>query len=1716
MYVNQIDTIIDQILDNLYLQGLSKDKIYQSIIDGKINYVEYREQINTFIQQFTDSLNITDIQKLINNRENMIHIMNIIKRYIAYYYFLSIAYYYTGTIKEYRNNLIQYSKLQESTKFTIKNFFDTENNYQIVNFFKIIKDVSKLIMMTDLERKTINVIQYKDSINFLNSLGREYIDNYLLILTTVTQPDGVTDSNVSINVHNLIKTIVFGEIYKNQERPMVFEILNEVEEGKHEYTYIDIIVTSDDMGDLESFKQIFFGEKNIEAKTKDLYELVVDTNKIQVPISPDTKNIKLLEFEFITPIVDDFLRYHKDSERLENESGKMFSMPLVSSNNANNVKLALLNQQRKKKENTKAQLIINKIDAISEYYSENTKNNPTISEEIKKYFKGPLEYRKTILHNYLDEMRVVSKIIKQGRRAIEGNEYFRELQDIIKRAYFNFNDFKQYGVTINLDQEKPLTLLRYSNVEYKGQMSRLDIDVRSDVNNQINLVGLSLGPFGNNILKCTKKEDMVDIRTIKLTYIKNGKKVTKTSENGFKMFNKIIKYFYINAIRVKEKSTFSMYYDFSEMEKLNPHLFSKIIYWIYDIEKDSYKMDTYENLKSYNFQQVVQYMNVIIYDKIVTLLTAKLSDLVIEHIRLSIVKIDDFIDAYSSFSQLSIKPNEKRDIIIKDYIKNKLPDTPEIPKIPDSERIEPPEYITIPESPIFIVKIDAKNPLHLRKYSKIDLYSSESQKSLDFSSDIKCQHENEWNEIMKLQKQNINRYNTEIIQFMEKFVIETDNTLFICRVCGQVLPMKQYVQDGKFDNNTQKFITAYVPLDVPLYELKEYAKYKFIINFLDHLVTRMSLITGTNMLSGPNPNTKQRRKGVVKNIIDLILKHNYVNLKKNQNENDRLDFMAKKFNIEKEIDSVFYFELDDSIKNFSSVTSASVPTIESDVNKLKINNILLYVFLIFITELNGSQISTMAFDKIGNIYVYLKYGPKLFQNLLIKKNLTDMETEKITKYPVLCYLIFIIAYFLIKFKLWAYSSSSTSSFNLVYQKAIINSIVDLFNSISMDAGKLPNDYIYMLTTSKLYSQLNTTFKNNQIIEMLKRAHLKYSSKDIIENVTVVKENTPIIYRIDNLPDIIRHPQKIISYKVSSGTQFDLKQNILYHDTKNITDITNCPFGSYHKWQSVGTDVICSICGENIETVQEEISRLNETYYYNLANIAVRRCIIGSVHDFVQSKGDFICNICHRSAKEKYTHKELDELSLNLRKNEDNHTQQIENKKSELKKFEETRDFQIQELYEKLIETYNIDNDNKQTGQTSVIINKLVQILDSIIGKNVVLSIDTYPVYLSDDVYIINHTFNGQILNKPYEFNQSANKVLFRQNNPFFKTDVYYYTDNSTQKDVFYHAVSLKLIGYKEKHKDYVNVSSNVYLEISPSIKKRFLLLGYDTKYIDISTILGPKYQMNDSDNIIDISNEIYWNILNNLIKDHIIKTRTIIDKFSSIIYRMKNYQPQDSIHLTDPSFAYMQSVQSLDKLINKHAELMKNIKLGKNGRAFDEWNELRTLFEYNTIDWEKTNIRPSGSIYVDSEIINHYDISSNIMSYYLVSELIDILDNNKDTSIKLKIANMYIEIISYIYKLYNIDKYKNLIDIKRFEYILNGSEMMTDVFKKGQGLTESKIIEEQLDDTNQDMDDIVNLSDDQKDEMDDLREEAEALDIDADYYAEEDEDTAQVGDYEDQ
>ena len=56
--------------------------------------------------------------------------------------------------------------------------------------------------------------------------------------------------------------------------------------------------------------------------------------------------------------------------------------------------------------------------------------------------------------------------------------------------------------------------------------------------------------------------------------------------------------------------------------------------------KINYEMNSYENVKSYNFQETIRFMNSIMYEKIIELLNKKLIKLIEQNRDLSIFKIE--------------------------------------------------------------------------------------------------------------------------------------------------------------------------------------------------------------------------------------------------------------------------------------------------------------------------------------------------------------------------------------------------------------------------------------------------------------------------------------------------------------------------------------------------------------------------------------------------------------------------------------------------------------------------------------------------------------------------------------------------------------------------------------------------------------------------------------------------------------------------------------------------------------------------------------------------------------------------------------------------------------------------------------------------------------------------------------------------------------------
>ena len=150
MYINQIDNLFDGIINNFYI-FLNKKKSFDRFSDDQ-NFVKYMNEIIDTIKLFIDDLNLKEIEELIYSKSHTKYIIEIIKRYCAFYVYLGIAFYYKGDRDLFITNIIETSKNIKDSTFNITNFYNSENNAKIITMFSIIKDVIKLKDHKTVER----------------------------------------------------------------------------------------------------------------------------------------------------------------------------------------------------------------------------------------------------------------------------------------------------------------------------------------------------------------------------------------------------------------------------------------------------------------------------------------------------------------------------------------------------------------------------------------------------------------------------------------------------------------------------------------------------------------------------------------------------------------------------------------------------------------------------------------------------------------------------------------------------------------------------------------------------------------------------------------------------------------------------------------------------------------------------------------------------------------------------------------------------------------------------------------------------------------------------------------------------------------------------------------------------------------------------------------------------------------------------------------------------------------------------------------------------------------------------------------------------------------------------------------------------------------------------------------------------------------------------
>ena len=997
-YFNPIDFFIDKSFDDL-----------NEIIKNEVISIDKIENTINTLKKNTD---YTTIDTLILNETIRKNIIEKIDSYMYIYLLLLLSFKHDND--EIRKLLLKYSIINT---FVI----DTSIISLIINKSEIIQNFNTLI-----EHNIKSKSSKKDTLKFKHPskeseatyLYNEYITNEDILILV---------SNKTKEYKHIILKIIILNIYQQQDKINIFKMLEVEELSQIEYTYIDVIDMVLDNINYSTIESLFKSDDvNVSKLSLSMYELLEENDEEHI-ISNDSKINELFKKNILIPITDEFLRYHKESEKYDKNVQVDKTNKQFNTNNSN-------------KSNTKIKYIVSKINKVTDYYNIISKNNKNDISELDKLLYPPLIYRKAVIINEIEEQTIISKIIGLGN-TLNTNEYYQDLLTYRKYPYINFKDHGRDSFPFELSDTK--IAIRYCNFEfmnpstYPTQYKNI-LQMRTAAKDMVvNIVGIAINPnkinnnrYGTTCVKLNK--------TLELD---------RNQSNG-----------YLSTISVLKK-------------QISQDLtFNKLPYWIFNRKNDTIKIKSYENLSSLNHEEYYKFLLSKIYDellnetyqKIISVLNSTdIDDMyilkqIINNVEESLINIKktsyyDDIFAYIYYNKIG-KYNEFK----YDINENKIPGL-------NSKLIKIPTYKNVDY-------IDAKIVLSKEEF----LLGKVIEEIIDEEFEIAiCQHQLTWKQINYYKKKDTNKFKQLLFDFIKKYSFDAGNhDDFICKSCYESLDIKKYMADS-FDSKLNN-ITLVVPLEADLEQLPEYEKFNRAIKNMDKFVERISSISNIQYYLGNMVTNKYRRQTIIKNTIDIITQQTLIYDVRNINmKKERLNNSNKLYGIDMTKSSYFIFEMDNNIFTFSS----------KDVDKFKKyknNNIFLYIIFFIISEFNFNQIINLTYDKLINYTIFDKFSINLFDNLKIRiDNGTDIRP--ITNYKLLCYVIYYMCSMLIKYNIWFSSlevpSNKSNTINPQLQKNIINTIIDLINSVLEVNTRKNKNFIYEYIASKFLIKLKTIYDN---------------------------------------------------------------------------------------------------------------------------------------------------------------------------------------------------------------------------------------------------------------------------------------------------------------------------------------------------------------------------------------------------------------------------------------------------------------------------------------------------------------------------------------------------------------------------------------------------------------------------------------------------------------
>ena len=1590
MYVNQIDDLFDGIL-NKFNDFLTKEKAFEKLVTDT-NFVKFQNEILNYIKKFIDGLSKKDIIDVIKNESYYEVVMNIIKRYCAFYIYLGIAYYYDGGRDLYITNIIEASRYQKDATFQITNFFNSENNSKIITFYVDIKNFISLLQFKTIDKIKIvlsnNPLKFESTIKLFNDLGEDYIVDYFLIKD---------------NFHNIMKALIFKQIYLKEEKNEIISILNQQEKENAEYKYIEIVVSNEkkivDFNVIQKFLSIDQLKSGLAEEIYDYLEENRDTKEFIVRENQDFINY-LFANQIIIPITEDFLRFHKDTEKYDPES-------LVESSNI------------KERDATKIKYIISKMNNVRNYYSALLEKNPKLKLETEKLFFKPLDPKMAVLYNDDEEIKIIQKL--QLSENATDYDLLVDLENVRKYAYVNFKNFSKDGIKIR--PTKTIQGIRSTNLKYKGSASKAPVELRIGHDNiDMNVIGIAWNPMKIS-LDCFEARDLVDVRK------------TADDENGYNAFAKIM------------KKTFE-----------DPN--KKLYYWLFDNSKDKPKLESYVNYSVDDAKHNIEIMIGQIYNNYIDIVKNKLDSYLNKTSELNSWSFDNILKGYSKkYFDLNLTPAIKNEIIEKVII-NKIPELAIEPDDVDS---------LIPGRRDKLIKLPV---LDLTKYNKniIEIGAQEIDVTLEMSTrNIPiCHHYVKWRNIMRISKKS-DEFNQSIFDFVKQYIKQNERGDYICKSCNEIAQVQKYVVEGTYVEELDIFLTTSLAVSQNLEELPKYSKYRRTIRNIEKNIEKIAYSMDILAYLGNTPVIKLRRKMVIKDIIDLILVHTEWLRKQPK---DRIEQFSKKYGINKDFTNIFFFELKDEI----FLTTSQ----ETDYYKLiKYNNIMAYLILIIMTEMNSGQILNLREDKRYNYFLYNKIGQNFFTDLFLRIN--QKEKIALSKLPLFSYVLYYLSGVMVANRLWLYNDNSVNIkdkqlYIINLQKTVIHTVVDLINSIAEANFETNKNFLYEIINNRINVKLNHTFNDTQL---LKRVEV-----NAMKNIKFDETSKKVTFLSKKIGSVGLDLEFKVIEKLSENcdlTVSELEKIPFAPDHNSVDILTNCADGKFHSWAFKSGDLICSLCSKSynelvkiMETSSSEKANneyLDKIKMINLRKLSKKYCLSGDLHESDQNGVCIKCKVNINSWQP--SDKDLKQLEKNIeiKSNEDSIIQI--NKMRKYNENLEKEQENSKKIINKLLKRFDTETNNKLENYILSFVDRLSKILGAKIKVNDKI------IYLKETVYIIDHDYFGNSLKEPLYILSSDDKILITQLHPSFNKDVIYYKDKANKVYVYYDSITMQYLGYSEDNKNIKRSRNNAALKVELSIKDCIIYLGYENQYYNIFHV-DRDYQKNLPTELGDDSKEVLLKIIRNRMNN----LKQIILRAQSIIYNIRHSGQVTSMYNYDEKEIVNEFTKKLKKFNVKDESNHNNI--------FKHYKYIIQKLPVNYNIPENINIKLNKN-YLDVNVVNSLNNSDNKLIFYLIYNFNRLLDYNKQPVIESELAHLIIKIIRYLFNLY-YRPYSNY-NVRRFDFLLINETPYIDETLKVIGHYQELLTQQEIDDP------------DKKDQVYSEQEAFDSLDID-DYEQDDDVDGA--------